>query len=441
MKNIKIEWKTCFRVGISVFLLYLAITYWSGFSHFVGMAIGAASPLIIGGVIAFLVNILMSRYEKWFFPRSERKFVRRIRRPLCMTAAFITLVAVIGAVVALVIPQLVSCVKLLVDLLVAKTPEYFRVIIEFLDKHNLLSDEYLSQLANIDWKSRIGDIFKAVTSGLGSVMDVVISAVTSLFSGIVTGFISIIFSVYLLSGKERIGSQLTRLLNRFVKEVWRNRILHVAAVVNDCFRKYIVGQCTEAVILGVLCALGMWALQLPYATMIGALVAFTALIPVAGAYIGAAIGAFMILTVSPVKALIFLVFLLILQQLEGNLVYPKVVGSSLGLPGIWVLAAVIIGGGVMGVAGMLLGVPIAAAIYKLLAEQVANVPVKEAVPKPQPAPEKNKTPKPQKQPKPTDIEKPAALHTQPTAEHPQKKKKPYYHKTKKPKQQNNENDK
>ncbi len=433
MKNIKIEWKTCFRVGISVFLLYLAITYWSGFSRFVGMAIGAASPLIIGGAIAFLVNILMSRYEKWFFPRSERKFVRRIRRPLCMTAAFITLVAVIGAVVALVIPQLVSCVKLLVDLLVAKTPEYFRVIIAFLDKHNLLSDEYLSQLANIDWKSRIGDIFKAVTSGLGSVMDVVISTVTSLFSGIVTGFISIIFSVYLLSGKERIGSQLIRLLNRFVKEVWRNRILHVTSVVNDCFRKYIVGQCTEAVILGVLCALGMWALQLPYATMIGALVAFTALIPVAGAYIGAAIGAFMILTVSPVKALIFLVFLLILQQLEGNLIYPKVVGSSLGLPGIWVLAAVIIGGGVMGVAGMLLGVPIAAAIYKLLAEQVANVPVKEAVPQTQPAPEKN-NPGPKTNNK-TDA--PAAA-SQPTAEQPQKKKKPYYHKKKKPKQQSNE---
>lgn len=431
MKNIKIEWKTCFRVGISVFLLYLAIAYWSGFSRFVGTAIGAASPLIIGGVIAFLVNILMSRYEKWFFPRSEKKFVRRIRRPLCMTAAFITLVAVIGAVVALVIPQLVSCVKLLVDLLVAKTPEYFRVLIDFLDKYELLSDEYLSQLANIDWKSRIGDIFKAVTSGLGSVMDVVISTITSLFSGIVTGFISIIFAVYLLSGKERIGSQLTRLLNRFVKEVWRNRILHVTSVVNDCFRKYIVGQCTEAVILGVLCALGMWALQLPYATMIGALVAFTALIPVAGAYIGAAIGAFMILTVSPVKALIFLVFLLILQQLEGNLIYPKVVGSSLGLPGIWVLAAVIIGGGVMGVAGMLLGVPIAAAIYKLLAEQVAKVPAKEAVPQPQPKQEQNS--KSKQPPKPAPV-----IEPEPDKQPTPKKKKPYYHKKKKPKQQSNE---
>lgn len=431
MKNVKIEWKTCFRVGISVFLLYLAITYWRGFSVFLGTAIGAASPLIVGAAIAFLVNILMSRYEKWFFPRSEKKFVRSIRRPLCMTAAFITLVAVIGAVVALVIPQLVSCVKLLIDLLVAKTPEYFRVIIEFLDKHNLLSDEYLSQLANIDWKSRIGDIFKAVTSGLGSVMDIVIATVTSLFSGVVTAFIGIIFSVYLLSGKERIGSQLTRLLNRFVKTPWRERVLHVTSVVNESFRKYIVGQCTEAVILGVLCTLGMWILRLPYATMIGALVAFTALIPVAGAYIGAAIGAFMILTVSPVKALVFLVFLLVLQQLEGNLIYPKVVGSSIGLPGIWVLAAVTVGGGVMGVAGMLLGVPIAATIYKLLAEQVNDTPqqadASEELPKPAPKPKAKQPPKPA-----------PAIEPEPDTEPAPKKKKPYYHKKKKPQTRSND---
>lgn len=427
MKNIKLEWKTCLKVGVSAFLLFLAITYWNSFSALLGTAVGAASPLIIGGVIAFLVNILMSRYEKWFFPRSEKKIVRAIRRPLCMTAAFVTLVAVIAAVVALVIPELVSCVKLLVDLAVSEFPKYLQIVIDFLDEYNLLSDEVISQLMNIDWKSRIGDIIKAVTSGLGSFVDIVIATVTSLFSGIVTAFIGIIFSIYLLSGKERIASQLVRLLNRFVKEVWRKRILHVTDVVNDCFRKYIVGQCTEAVILGVLCALGMWALQLPYATMIGALVAFTALIPVAGAYIGAVVGAFMILTVSPVKAVIFVVFLIILQQLEGNLIYPKVVGSSIGLPGIWVLAAVTVGGGVMGIAGMLLGVPIAAAVYRLLAEQVRQTPAVSA-----PVPE---TPPVSEQPpaEPRGSEKTAPAPNTP------KKKKPYYYKKKKPNPQNDVN--
>ena len=144
----------------------------------------------------------------------------------------------------------------------------------------------------------------------------------------------------------------------------------VAAIFDDCFHRYIVGQCLEAVILGVLCIIGMLLLRMPYATMIGTLVGFTALIPIAGAWIGTGIGVFMILTVSPVKALIFLIFILILQQLENNLIYPKVVGSSMGLPGIWVLAAVTVGGGVMGIPGMVLWVPLTAAFYRLIREDV-----------------------------------------------------------------------
>ncbi|MBO5402001.1 MAG: AI-2E family transporter [Clostridia bacterium] len=366
MKNVKVEWKTCFRVGISAFLLFLAITYWGVVCKLAGTAIGAAAPLIIGAVIAYLVNILMARYEKWFFPRSQRKFVRVIRRPLCMTAAFVTLVAIVALVVALIVPQLYSCVMLLL----AKVPPFIREVIAWVEKYDLLSEEYLSQLKDIDWKSRLGQIFDIVTSGVGSVMDVVITTVTSLFSGVVTAVISIIFSIYILASKERLGMQILRLMRRVMSEKWYGRSFHLLNVVNDSFRGYIVGQCTEAVILGVLCALGMWILQLPYAAMIGALIAFTALIPVAGAYIGAGVGAFMILTESPIKALIFLVFILVLQQLEGNLIYPKVVGSSIGLPGIWVLAAVTVGGGVMGITGMLIGVPIAAAAYKLLGEWI-----------------------------------------------------------------------
>lgn len=414
MKNVKIEWKTCFRVGISLFLLYLAVTYWDHVYKFVLTAVGAASPLFIGAAIAYLVNLLMSRYEKWFFPRSEKKFVRRIRRPLCMTAAFVTLVAVVALVVALVVPQLVSCVKLLL----AEVPAFIRQVIAWLDKYDLLSEEYLSQLKNIDWQSRLGQIFDIITSGVGSVMDVVISTVTSLFSGIVTAVISIIFSVYILAGKERIGMQILRLMRRIMRDTWYNRTFHLLGVVNDCFRGYIIGQCTEAVILGVLCALGMWILQLPYAAMIGALVAFTALIPVAGAYIGAGVGAFMILTESPVKALIFLVFILVLQQLEGNLIYPKVVGSSIGLPGIWVLAAVTVGGGVMGIMGMLIGVPIAAAVYKLLGEWVNTTR--------KPAPASNGEQKKQNKP---DAPAVGAIHESPEkTQKPKQNKKPYYHK-------------
>ena len=153
---------------------------------------------------------------------------------------------------------------------------------------------------------------------------------------------------------------------------WAKRLLYGLRIFNESFRGYIVGQCTEAVILGVLCVVGMLIFRFPYAGMIGSLVGFTALIPVAGAYIGAAVGAVMILTQSPLKALLFGVFLVILQQLEGNLIYPRVVGRSIGLPALWVLAAVTVGGSLMGIPGMLLGVPITAALYRLIREDMSR---------------------------------------------------------------------
>ena len=159
-------------------------------------------------------------------------------------------------------------------------------------------------------------------------------------------------------------------MKRYLKPALRSKLRHVLNVLNESFTKYFIGQCIEAVILGLLCAIGMALLGLPYATMIGAVIAVTALIPVAGAYIGGGVGALMIFSVSPVQALVFLIYLVVLQQLEGNLIYPRVVGSSLGLPAIWVLAAVTIGGGMMGVVGMLLAVPLASAAYRLLKEDV-----------------------------------------------------------------------
>lgn len=252
-------------------------------------------------------------------------------------------------------------------------PEFIEYLIGQADKLNLLSDEVLAELATINWQSRIGQFVKVLTSGLGSVMDVVIRTFTSVFSWIVTLFMAIIFSIYLLLGKENLKRQGKKLLRHYLPIKLCGNVFYVLNVLHDCFHRYIVGQCTEAAILGLLCMVGMTVLRLPYATMIGALVGFTALIPVAGAYIGAGVGAFLIVMVSPLKAVIFLIFIMILQQLEGNLIYPRVVGASLGLPGIWVLAAVTIGGGVMGVVGMLLGVPITAALYRIIRDDVNRI--------------------------------------------------------------------
>lgn len=344
------------------FLLYLAIHYWPSLaSFFIGLC-SAALPLFIGFLIAYIVNIVMETYERKLFGKAKKKWILAVKRPFSMILAFFSFFAVVALVIGLIIPQLVDCIQLLIGMI----PGAIDKSIEFFDRHHLLSDEVLNALNAIDWKSRVEQLVDVVTSGVTDVVGLVIQTVTSVVSGVITGFLSFIFSIYLLLGKERLKRQAHRLCSNFLSQKLYSRILYVFYHLNVSFRKYLIGQCTEAVILGILCAIGMLILRLPYAAMISTLIAFTALIPIAGAYIGAFIGAFMILTDSPVKALIFLIFLVILQQLEGNLIYPRVVGEALGLPGIWVLAAVTVGGGIAGVAGMFLGVPLVAAVYRML---------------------------------------------------------------------------
>lgn len=362
----KVQGKTCLKVGVSIFLLYLAIHYWPALAGFAASLLGAATPLIIGAMLAYMVNILMSFYERHYFPKSRKSAAGKSRRPVCMLAAFVTMIAIIALIIGLVVPELVACVQLIF----AELPSALGWVAVHLEKLSFLPESVTEFLNSINWESGIQQLVELVTSGIGNVMGTVINLVSSVFSGVVTAFLSLIFAVYLLAGRDRISRQFGRLMDRYLPGSLHRKISYTLNVLNDCFHRYIVGQCTEAVILGLLCTLGMLLLRLPYATMIGALVAFTALIPVAGAYIGAGVGAFMILTVSPIKALVFLVFLVILQQLEGNLIYPRVVGSSMGLPGVWVLAAVTVGGGLMGISGMLLGVPLTAAIYRMLREDV-----------------------------------------------------------------------
>lgn len=357
-----VTWKSCIKICVSVFVLYLCMEYFEAVLDVLGVVIKAASPLLVGGVIAYVVNILMSFYEKHYFPESKKGVVVKSRRSVCMVSAFLSVIAIIILVINLVLPQLVSCVQLLL----AKIPAAIDFLVRMTDGWSFIPKDITESLLNIDWQSRLSDVLGMLTASMGSVAKVV----ASVFSGIVTGFLGIIFSIYLLLSKDTLKRQAGLIMKRFVPEGILKKVSYIYSTFDECFRKYITGQCTEAVILGVLCTLGMLLLRLPYAAMIGAFIAFTALIPVAGAYIGAAVGAFMILTVSPVKAIIFLVFIVVLQQLEGNLIYPKVVGSSIGLPAIWVLAAVTVGGGIMGVMGMLLGVPVAAALYRLIGNSV-----------------------------------------------------------------------
>ncbi len=358
--------KSPLKIGLTFalcgFLLYLAIHYWPFIGTLFSKLLKCSMPLTIGLLIAYVVNIVMSAYERWFFGKAKNKFALTVKRPLCMTLAYFSFLAVVTLVIGLIIPQLIDCIRMLVGMF----PAAINKCIAFFDKYDLLSDEVLAALEAIDWKSRVQQLVDVVTSGVSDVVSIIIQTLQGVVSGIITAFLSFIFSIYLLMCKERLKFQATRLCCNFLSFSLYKKILYVVYNINVSFRKYLIGQCTEAVILGFLCGIGMMILRLPYAAMISTLIAFTALIPIAGAYIGAAVGAFMILAESPVKALIFLIFLLILQQLEGNLIYPRVVGSSLGLPGIWVLAAVTVGGGIAGIPGMFLSVPLVAAVYRML---------------------------------------------------------------------------
>ena len=201
-------------------------------------------------------------------------------------------------------------------------------------------------------------------------MSVVVSTVSSVVSGVTTATIAIIFAIYVVLGKDKIGGQIDRVARHYISQKIYDKIKYILTVADECFHKFIVGQCTEAIILGALCALGMFILRLPYAAMMGAVTAFTALIPIIGALLGGAIGVFLIFMESPVQALIFLVFIIVLQQLEGDLIYPKVVGTTIGLPGIWVFTVATLGGGMFGIIGMMASVPIAATLYRLLRSEI-----------------------------------------------------------------------
>ena len=373
----KLDKQTLLRIVGMAFLLYLLIYYWSGLSGILASMWMAAVPLLLGFFIAYLVNILMSFYEEHYFKGAKAPVIQKSRRAVCMLLAFLSLLLIVVFVVRLILPELISSVQLLGR----EMPVAWNEGVKWLQEN--VDPEVWAQIAgylggsSMDWNSIIDKVAKGLATGFGGVMGTLAAVLTRTAGTIVMMLVAIIFSVYLLYRKERFAAQLDRVARHYTKRIWYRRILYVKEVLDHCFRRFIVGQCIEAVILGCLCVLGMHLFRFPYANMVGTLVGFTALIPIAGAYIGATVGAFMIFTISPLQSLLFLLFLVILQQLEGNIIYPRVVGASIGLPGIWVLAAITVGGGLMGIAGMLLGVPLAAALYQILKDDMNEGPMRE----------------------------------------------------------------
>ena len=349
-------------------LLLLFLKYSDSILGTLGLLYHIVTPLLLGCVIAYILNILVTWIEKVPCFRREGTALYKVRRPVSIVGALGVVVLILALVILIVIPQLGQAI----GVLAREIPTAISQLLDWLapsDRDWPQLQAFLESL-NVNWSQLFQKAITYLTNGLGSVFSSTLYILGSIGSGIVTLAVALIFALYILSGKEKLFRQVQALAQTYLKAKTYRRLAAVAETAHDTFTRFIVGQCTEAVILGSLCVIGMLLLRFPYATMIGTLVGATALLPVVGAYLGAFVGAFMIVTVDPLKAIGFLVFIVILQQVEGNLIYPRVVGSSVGLPGIWVLAAVTVGGGIGGVFGMLLAVPTAATLYKLIRKDV-----------------------------------------------------------------------
>lgn len=328
--------------------------------------LGIVFPFLIGGFLAFLLSLPMNWIEKKLFSKHTKSNITRFKRPISLLLTFILVFGILFIVSMLIVPAVTDAVQKIVD----TVPGFLMNLVSDLEKWNLPADEleqWVSQAA-INW-SLIGQkILEFLRHWSTGVVSSTFGVVSSVVQGVTNSVISFIFAIYILCSKEKLHSQFRMLLYAFLPEAICDEVFRIGSLIHRTFSSFFAGQCLEACILGMMFVVSMTILRIPYAILIGVLIAITALIPVFGAFIGCVTGAFLILMVDPMKALIFLVLFLILQQLEGNLIYPKVVGNSVGLPSIWVLVAVTTGASAMGILGMLLFIPLFSVVYSLLRE-------------------------------------------------------------------------
>lgn len=362
---------------ILLIITFAAIVFW-GLQNYTtvlggaGKIFGILLPFILGLCIAFILNVLLRMVEKfWDFiwkKKKNRGLVKKLQRPVCLLASIGIVFGAIVFLLLMVVPELSKTVAELVKDL----PEYWNkwepTLQNFLEKLGLSS---ISLPKFLDSDKAVSTVTNFFSERSFSLFSKTADITVSIFSGIFDLILGLVFSLYVLFQKEKLLGQFKKLLYAFIPEEKVDAMLDVAKLSDRIFTNFVTGQFTEAFIIGVLCYIGMLVLRIPYAAMISTLVGFTALVPIIGALIGTAVGAFLILMVAPIKALWFVIFILVLQQLEGDLIYPKVVGESVGLPGIWVLVAVTIGGSTYGIIGMLVSVPVCSVLYTLL-QQIVN---------------------------------------------------------------------
>lgn len=355
-------------------LIYLGVRHISQLAFAVRYVFSLVAPLCTGLFFALILNLPMRFFERKLFAKCRSTRILRAGRGLSILLALATILGILIGIAFLVVPELVKAVAMLGSQIISVIDQ-MAAFEAHTDYSMIPFGEYLEKI-DIDWIGIKNGLSTWFAEQRGALVSSAVMTFSSVAGIIVDLVVSLVFAVHILANKERLTAQVTRLIRAWIPKTMGNRLMHVTNVCIGVFERFIVGQTMEAIILGSLCTVGMLILRLPYAPMVGALIGVTAFIPIVGAYLGAFVGAFMILTIDPFKSLVFLIFLVILQQVEGNLIYPRVVGGKIHLPAMWVLAAITIGGGIAGPLGMLFAVPAFSSAYILLQEATA---AKEAV--------------------------------------------------------------
>ncbi|MGG7157858.1 AI-2E family transporter [Clostridium perfringens] len=334
--------------------------------NFLYKFLGILKPFIWGIAIAFILNIPVKLIEKNL---GNSKFFKGMKRSFSITLTFLFFILAITLFILFVIPQLLSSISTLMN----SIPEYLSQFEKFLEvnainnsQSQVMMQNIINELLNM-WK----EILKVTSQIVGTSLGYLLDFTLGITYGVINFFLALILAIYMLASKEILISQLKLIIYAFVNKNKADRIIELGNMCNEMFSKFILGQCTEALVIGVLCFIGMIILKMPYALLISVVIGVTALIPVFGAFLGTIPSAFIILIIDPIKALWFIIFIIVLQQLEGNLIYPRVVGSSIGLSALWVMFAMIVGGSLFGIIGMLIGIPIFGVVFKIL-KRVAN---------------------------------------------------------------------
>lgn len=356
-----------------VFTAIVIVCFWKyeNVLAVLGFVFHVIFPFILGGAIAFVLNVPMNFVERHLFPferKEKSKVSKKLARPISMIIVLVCVVGILVLVMFGLIPQLANTFANLGQSIQEFVPKVQRWAEDIFhgNKEVMIWIDSLE----FNWDKLLDTVIDFFKNGAGSVLDSTLTAARNIVSGITTFFIAFVFAIYVLLQKQKLQVQAKKVLFAFVRKGRAEAALEVLSLTYSTFSSFLTGQCVEAVILGTMFVVAMAILKLPYALLIGILISFTALIPIFGAFIGCVVGAFLIFMVDPMKALIFVVLFLVLQQIEGNFIYPHVVGNSVGLPSIWVLAAVSIGGSLMGVVGMLIFIPIVSVAYALFREVI-----------------------------------------------------------------------